>query len=57
MKFTLLDLHAAPGGQGNDIPIADVDTTKPKLWESDLNREKTVASGAAWPRDTVMNHG
>ncbi len=41
--YLILDLHAAPGGQGNDIPIADVDTTKPKLWESDLNREKTVA--------------
>ena len=41
--YIILDLHAAPGGQGNDIPIADVDTTKPRLWESDLNRQKTVA--------------
>ena len=41
--YLILDLHAAPGGQGNDIPIADVDTTKPKLWESGLNRQKTVA--------------
>ncbi len=40
--YLILDLHAAPGGQGNDIPIADVDTTKPKLWESELNRQKTV---------------
>jgi hypothetical protein len=41
--YLILDLHAAPGGQGNDIPIADVDTTKPKLWENELNRKKTVA--------------
>jgi aryl-phospho-beta-D-glucosidase BglC (GH1 family) len=41
--YLILDLHAAPGGQGNDKPIADVDTTKPKLWESELNRQKTVA--------------
>jgi len=41
--YLILDLHAAPGGQGNDIPIADVDTTKPKLWESELNKQKTVA--------------
>ncbi|MHC1732290.1 MAG: glycoside hydrolase family 5 protein [Bacteroidales bacterium] len=41
--YLILDLHAAPGGQGNDIPIADVDTTKPKLWENEVNRWKTVA--------------
>ncbi len=41
--YLILDLHAAPGGQGNDIPIADVDTTKPNLWESELNKRKTVA--------------
>lgn len=41
--WLILDLHAAPGGQGNDIPIADIDTTKPRLWESELNRQKTVA--------------
>jgi len=41
--YVILDLHAAPGGQGNDKPIADVDTTKPRLWESELNRQKTVA--------------
>lgn len=41
--YLILDLHAAPGGQGNDIPIADIDITKPKLWESELNRKKTVA--------------
>jgi len=41
--YLILDLHAAPGGQGNDIPIADVDTTKPNLWQSGLNRNKTIA--------------
>jgi hypothetical protein len=41
--YLILDLHAAPGGQGNDRPIADVDTTKPKLWESNANQQKTIA--------------
>jgi hypothetical protein len=41
--WLILDLHAAPGGQGNDIPIADVDVLKPKLWENEENRRKTVA--------------
>jgi aryl-phospho-beta-D-glucosidase BglC (GH1 family) len=41
--YLILDLHAAPGGQGNDRPIADVDTLKPNLWQSEANQEKTVA--------------
>ncbi|MCX6333185.1 MAG: cellulase family glycosylhydrolase [Bacteroidia bacterium] len=41
--WLILDLHAAPGGQGNDRPIADVDTLKPQLWESEANRAKTIA--------------
>ena len=41
--YLILDLHAAPGGQGNDRPIADVDTNKPQLWESDANLDKTIA--------------
>jgi aryl-phospho-beta-D-glucosidase BglC (GH1 family) len=41
--YLILDLHAAPGGQGNDKPIADVDTTKPKLWESNYNQLKTIS--------------
>jgi endoglucanase len=40
--YLILDLHAAPGGQGNDRPIADVDTLKPQLWESEANQQKTV---------------
>ena len=41
--YLILDLHAAPGGQGKDKPIADVDTTRPNLWQDELNRSKTVA--------------
>lgn len=41
--YLILDLHAAPGGQGNDKPIADVDTTKSRLWESNYNQLKTIA--------------
>lgn len=41
--YLVLDLHAAPGGQGNDNAIADRDTTKPSLWQDKLNREKTIA--------------
>lgn len=41
--YLILDLHGAPGGQGKDAAISDYDETKPSLWESDLNKEKTVA--------------
>jgi endoglucanase len=41
--YLILDLHATPGGQGNDLPIADIDTLKPRLWESDADQEKTIA--------------
>lgn len=41
--YLILDLHAAPGGQGNDRPIADVDTLKPNLWNSEENQNKTIA--------------
>jgi len=41
--YVILDLHAAPGGQGYDEGISDYDTTKPSLWESQENRNKTVA--------------
>jgi aryl-phospho-beta-D-glucosidase BglC (GH1 family) len=41
--YLILDLHAAPGGQGDDKPIADVDTTKPRLWENNFNQLKTIA--------------
>ncbi len=41
--YLILDLHAAPGAQGNDNAIADRDTSKPSLWQSELNRQKTIA--------------
>lgn len=41
--YLILDLHAAPGGQGNDLNIADRDGSKPSLWESEAAQQKTVA--------------
>lgn len=41
--YLILDLHAAPGGQGNDVNISDNDKSKPTLWESTENQKKTVA--------------
>ena len=38
--YVVLDLHAAPGGQGYDAGISDYDTSKFSLWESQLNRDK-----------------
>ncbi len=40
--YLILDLHAAPGGQGNDIAISDRDTSKAYLWTSEANKQKTV---------------
>jgi hypothetical protein len=40
--YLILDLHATSGGQGNDRPIADIDTLKPRLWQSEANQMKTV---------------
>lgn len=41
--YLILDLHAAPGGQGNDLNISDRDATKPSLWENEQNQKKTIA--------------
>jgi endoglucanase len=41
--YLILDLHATPGGQGNDTNIADRDASKPMLWDSEANKEKTIA--------------
>jgi endoglucanase len=41
--YLILDLHAAPGGQGKDANISDYDPGKPSLWESEENQRKTVA--------------
>ena len=41
--YLILDLHATPGGQGNDLPISDRHPEKPSLWESEANRHKMIA--------------
>lgn len=41
--YLILDLHAAPGGQGHDNAISDRDTSKPSLWESEANKQKTIS--------------
>lgn len=41
--YLILDLHAAPGGQGNDLNISDRNPDKPSFWESRANQEKTIA--------------
>jgi endoglucanase len=41
--YLILDLHAAPGGQGNDFNISDRNPTLPSLWDSEANKEKTIA--------------
>ena len=41
--YLILDLHAAPGGQGNDLAISDRDPAKPALWESPANQQKMIA--------------
>jgi hypothetical protein len=41
--YLILDLHAAAGGQGNDLNISDRDGSKPSLWESEEHQRATVA--------------
>lgn len=41
--YLIPDLHATPGGQGNDLAISDRDSSKPALWESEINKQKTIA--------------
>jgi aryl-phospho-beta-D-glucosidase BglC (GH1 family) len=41
--YVILDLHAAPGGQGNDLNISDRDPSRPSLWQSEANKQKTIA--------------
>lgn len=41
--YLILDLHATPGGQGNDLPISDRHPDKPALWESEANQQKMIA--------------
>ncbi len=41
--YIILDMHAAPGGQGENADISDYDPTKSSLWESQANQDKLVA--------------
>jgi len=41
--YLILDLHAAPGGQGKDAAISDYNVSNLSLWESPENRRKTIA--------------
>jgi endoglucanase len=41
--YLILDLHAAPGGQGNDVNISDRDPAKPSLWKNEANQNKMIA--------------
>jgi beta-glucanase (GH16 family)/aryl-phospho-beta-D-glucosidase BglC (GH1 family) len=41
--YVILDLHAAPGGQGREASISDYDVSKPSLWENQRNVNKTIA--------------
>lgn len=41
--YLILDLHAAPGGQGNDFNISDRNPALPSLWDSKENQRKTIA--------------
>ncbi len=40
--YLILDLHAAPGGQGDDAGICDYDPSQPSLWESEENKARTA---------------
>ncbi|MCD7972693.1 MAG: cellulase family glycosylhydrolase [Candidatus Azobacteroides sp.] len=39
--YLFLDLHAAPGGQGNDVAISDA--SEIRLWNDVENKKKTIA--------------
>ena len=41
--YLILDMHGAPGGQGNNASISDYDPSLPSLWESEENKEKLIA--------------
>jgi endoglucanase len=41
--YLILDMHATPGGQGNDLNISDRNASKPSLWDSEANRQKLIA--------------
>ena len=44
-RYGILDLHAAPGGQGYDADISDYYSSKPSLWDSIQTLHKMAALG------------
>jgi hypothetical protein len=53
--WVILDLHAAPGGQGTDLAISDRDSAQPSLWDSAENQRRTVALWAEIARRYADN--
>ena len=41
--YVILDMHGAPGGQGENADISDYDPSKPSLWESEQNKQKLIS--------------
>lgn len=41
--YVVLDLHAAPGGQGGNTGISDYNPSYPSLWEDVNNQHKTMS--------------
>jgi hypothetical protein len=41
--YAIIDLHAAPGGQGQNASISDYDSTKYSLWQSPTDKSLTIA--------------
>ncbi|SDE74117.1 Carbohydrate binding module (family 6) [Mucilaginibacter pineti] len=41
--YLILDMHATPGGQGNDMNISDRNPDNPSLWNSEANKQKMIA--------------
>lgn len=46
--YLILDLHAAPGGQGANSAINDYDDSKPSMWEDEENVRKSIALWVKW---------
>jgi len=40
--YVILDMHATPGGQGDETGISDRDASKPYLWTSTANQDTLV---------------
>ena len=55
--YLILDLHAAPGGQGYDQGISDYDTNKPSLWKASKTKQKQWHCGVNLPRDITISNG